>query len=638
MKRKVRRFLALAMVLLMSLTLAGCGETEKTTLNGTADNEILTFENNEANKPIVRIGTSYYSPNNQLFEALQQEFPDYLFVEDRWLASGVNAEQLLLDAYERELPFDLVIGGRNNYKNKDIGYCVDLSAERFLEQYLLSSLNNVSVNEHIYFLPGISSLTGIAYNTDMFAAHGWTVPTNFEEFFALCAQIKAAGINPISHCFKYASQVNTIFGTMCYDQLYLSPSDSAWVSQVQCGEATYTGHMEPFYELAKRYYDEGLATLDSFSASLTKQRQAFWAGEYAMISYNSTIFSYAEAEGAPFEVGIMPFPAENSENSGYSITPEYYISIPKTVERDPERLALMKEILAFISTAEGQQAMLFGSLSVSNVKGVSMADNPAYEYMADAYSKGNLYTAVTYDLAGFDMQTLQQESIRTLFEGASVQDALAMMDASIQKAVAEGPVSPEYEVLATAEADFSVLETIYYLADKLKEAVGADIGLMINGGYFRANLYSIGAGEITSNMNPYVMKGVDKDDFLTTYRLTGAQLRQLIEHPIVNGEEIDVLIAASGLKIEYAPWNARGSRVLKLTLEDGTALEDDRLYTVAAWAGVIDGQYVTETVEAHDALGALTDILMEAFKRDGSIKPDIARRVTLVWPEMPKGA
>ena len=634
MNCKVKRALALSLALLMSLALAGCGEAQNATLNGTADNEILTFQNNAENKPVVRIGTSYYSPDNQLINALQEKFPDYLFVEDHWLASGMNAEQLLLEGYEREMPFDLVVGGRSNYKNKDIGYCVDLSAERFLEQYLLSSLNNISVDEHIYFLPGISSLTGIAYNTEMFAEHGWKVPTNIEELFALCAEIQEAGIRPISHCFKYASQLNTNFGTMLYDQLYLSPGDSAWINQVQTGEATYAGHMEPFYELAERYYDEGLASLDDFSASLTKQRQAFWEGECAMIFYNSTIFTYAETENAPFEVGIMPFPAENSENSGYSITPEYYISIPKTVERDPERLALMKEILAFISTPEGQRALLFGSLSVSNIKGVTMTDNPAYEYMAEAYEKGNLYTAVTYSAADFDMLTLQQESIQSIFEGSSAEDALAMMDDSIQKAVAEGGQTPEYEVVAVAEEDFSVLETSYYFADKLREASGADIGLIINGGYFRANLYSIGAGEITSNTAPYIMKGVDGDDFLTTYKMTGAQLRQLIEHPIVNDEEIDVLIASSGLKIEYAPWNERGSRILALTLEDGTELAEDQLYTVAAWAGVIDEQYITETVEVHDDLGAYTDIVLAAFKRDGVIKPDIADRVTLVWPEM----
>ena len=41
-------------------------------------------------------------------------------------------------------------------------------------------------------------MVGVYYNKTMFEANGWTVPTTFDEFEALLATIKAAGLTPIS--------------------------------------------------------------------------------------------------------------------------------------------------------------------------------------------------------------------------------------------------------------------------------------------------------------------------------------------------------------------------------------------------------------------------------------------------------
>lgn len=43
-----------------------------------------------------------------------------------------------------------------------------------------------------------AEVVGVYYNKSMFKEHGWDVPTTFEDFEALLAEIKAAGITPIS--------------------------------------------------------------------------------------------------------------------------------------------------------------------------------------------------------------------------------------------------------------------------------------------------------------------------------------------------------------------------------------------------------------------------------------------------------
>lgn len=612
---------------------SGCAAAEPQAIAGTAPNDILTFTPNAANKPIVHIGMQYYAPVDDLQHALEKAFPDYLFVFDYSAAAGTDAESVLLNSL-RKNTFDLLISGGIGFLEDNRDYVFDLSAQRFLNQYLLNSLNNASLDGRVYALPGPSALAGIAYNTEMFAAHGWQAPQTTEEFFTLCETIRAAGITPFSTCFKYAVQVNRVLGMMCYDELYLRPEDAKWLADLQAGQAAYKGHMEPFYALAKRFADTGIISPDSFTASLTKQRQAFWAGEVAMIDYPSSIYDYARSENAPFEIGMMPYPTKGRENSGFTIIPEYYFSIPASAAKDPDNLALMLDVMAFLSTPAGQAAMLGDSLKISNVVGVDIpADNPATKYVQEAYQRGNLYPVIEFDFTKADVLELQKASVQAVFEGAQVDEAIAMMDESLRQSFAAPTPKKTYETLAVAEADFTMLESSYYLADKLRQAAGADVGLMIDRGYFRSNLASFDQGEITADLSRFVMKGVSAEDYLTSYRLTGAQLKALLEHPIVNGEEIDALIAASGLAITYAPWEARGSRVVKLTLENGGDVEDGQLYTVAAYQGVIDEAYYTDILHVHDDLGTLPDILEAALRRDGKIKPDIAGRVTLLWPQ-----
>ncbi len=458
------------------------------------------------------------------------------------------------------------------------------------------------------------------------------MPTNQDEFFALCEQIKGEGIIPFATCFKYPAQSNRLLSMMSYEELFLSPDDITWFNDVQAGKATYQGHMEPLYNLAKRFFDTGVITEEYYSASLTKQRQEFWEGKYAMIDYGSGIYQYVASENPSFEVGMMPYPGKTTAVSGYQIAPEYYLGIPANVTKDKERFALMKEVLAYFSTEEGQESLLKGNLKLSNLKGVDLdSTQPGYKYINNAVNSGTLYPGVNYDQTEVPINVLQSDSVHTLLMGSDVTTAIKAMDESLKESFTGGVETKEFETLATATKDFTVLETSYYLADKLKEATGADVGLMLNNSFFRGNLAMILKGEVTSDLSRFVLKGMDADEYLTTYDLTGAQLRSLLENPVVEGDAVDALIASSGLKIEYAPWHERGSRVISLTLEDGTPLSDTTHYTVAAIPGVIDNQYITKTVKSYKDLGDLTAILEKALKADEKITPDIANRVKLDW-------
>ena len=67
----------------------------------------------------------------------------------------------------------------------------------------------------------------------------------------------------------------------------------------------------------------------------------------------------------------------------------------------------------------------------------------------------------------------------------------------------------------------------------------------------------------------------------------------------MNGEKINATYAFSGLAMEYAPWRAWDENGIKLTLADGSEVQDDERYTVAAWATSIDETYIASTLNVH---------------------------------------
>jgi len=56
-----------------------------------------------------------------------------------------------------------------------------------------------------YLLPYVSSTYGLWYDSELFAANGWTPPKTFDEFKELAEKIKAKGITPFAYAGKNAS-------------------------------------------------------------------------------------------------------------------------------------------------------------------------------------------------------------------------------------------------------------------------------------------------------------------------------------------------------------------------------------------------------------------------------------------------
>lgn len=611
--------------ILFSAALSSCASSSLLT----PTNDIVTFSAPQSGKDVVRVGFSMNMNWKPLIAALEEQFPTKQFIYDFNVTSGIDVPMSTIGDIVKKNDYDLVFA---NYWNAPL-LGADISNESFLDNYLQTTLDSIASDGHIYGIPLPTSAAGIYYNKELFAQQGWELPKSTEDFVTLCHTIQAAGYNPFDCCLKYEASLIRMLQGMVQDELFSSADDMAWYGKLIAGKSSFAEHATPMFTLAKRLFDEKILTTSQFTASLTTMRQNFFAGKSAMIDYTSDLFSLAASEDCPFDVGIAPYPSTTGKNSPVLYFSSAILYIPQAIKSNSKRFAFDTSVMEYLSTSKGQDALLTGWSGVPGLKkydGISSF----YQEVSDFIQKGNYHSLLDFapeQALIKPLKSLVKTAVQSISGGTAIAEAVKTLDDAYLKTLKEGVVVPTYNKVAEASADFSILETSYYLADKIKAATGADFALVPNDGFYRSNMAFIHKGDITDDTRLFYQKGLGTKDVITTYSVSGKSLLTALEHPIINGTELDQYIAASGSAIEYAPWHKSGNRILKATFEDGSAIEESKNYVVACYAGALDKSYQSETLQSFAALGDPQTFILACFQADKVISPSISKRVKLVW-------
>lgn len=631
MKKRLKRICALlTAVTLLTGILSGCSLQKSASSAYEKTDDIVTFSAPQKGKKVVRIAFAMNVDWEPLVSALNSQFPDRQFIYDFYVTAGISPSIDTVRRLVQKNGYDFVVA--NSWYAPQLG--TDISNEGFLDSYLQTSLDSIAVDGHIYGIPMPSSALGIYYNKALFAEHGWKTPASVDDFVALCREIRAAGINPFDSCMKYEQQTLRVLNGMTYNELYKTPQGMGWYADLIDGKATFSAYAKPMFRLAKRLFDEDILSTDDFSVSLTDMRKDFFAGKLAMIDYSSDIFSLAKAEDCNFEIGLAPYPTSVAgEDPVVLYNTSAVLYIPADVKKNKTRYDFDTSVLKYLSTTAGQDALLTGWSGVVSLRDYAGPDQ-LYDEVASYIENGTYRTALSFSPSPELNKPLQSKinaAVKKIGEGTDVDTAVAELDQEYSTTRSQGVPETSYETIAHAAEAFTVLDTSFYFADKLKEATGAQIAVVPNGVFYCSNMADIPKGDITNDLRLFYQKGIGEKSYITTYEMSGAQLKEMLEHPVINGREQTQFIAASGLNQEYAPWHNSGSRVVKVTLADGTALDDAATYTVAAYAGAIDRRYIGSELQTFEALGNPQKFIEGALRADGTVSPDLKNRVRLDW-------
>ena len=350
MKKKVKAAVSL-LCLCMTLAgaLSGCGKSDT-----------------DASGKIVVEMIQYKPEAVAIFDALEEKFnathDDILLKID----SPNDAMTILKTKFIREDYPDIIgIGGDINFSNfLDADLFMDISDYGGLadikESYLDINKNLEFVpKEGVYAVPYMANAAGILYNKDIFDEHGWTIPTTWDEFIALCEEIQDAGIQPLYLGYKDTWTCLAPWNAIAVD---LAPADVC--SQVNRGDTTFA---EEYREVAEKVkvlldYAEPNPVAYSYNDACT----AFARGQSAMYTIGSYAVPQIKSVNPDMNIDSFVFPASNNPeenllNSGNDL--EFMVM------KNSDKKEAVYEVLDFLYEDENIQMYLDDQGAVPCKKG-----------------------------------------------------------------------------------------------------------------------------------------------------------------------------------------------------------------------------------------------------------------------------
>lgn len=349
MKRRGKAALCLGMtgVMAVGTMLSGCGKEQT---NGK-----------------VKIEVVQYKPEAvDVFEELEKKFNETHDNIELVIDSPNDAMTILKTRFIREDYPDIIgIGSDVNYSNfLDSDMLMDISdfdgLDDIKEAYLKTDKEMEYVPmDGVYAMPYMANASGVLYNKDMFEEHGWTIPTTWDEFTALCERIEAEGIQPLYFGFKDSWTCLAPWNAIAVD---LAPSDVC--SEVNKGNTTFTDNYREVAEKEKALlaYAQDNPAAYGYNDACT----AFAKGESAMFVIGSYAVPQIKSVNPDMNIDSFVFPASNNaEENVLNSGNDLQFSIMKNCEHKEEAY----EVLRFFMEDENVQSYIDDQSAVPCKKG-----------------------------------------------------------------------------------------------------------------------------------------------------------------------------------------------------------------------------------------------------------------------------
>ena len=349
MKRRGKAALCLGMtgVMAVGTMLSGCGKEQT---NGK-----------------VKIEVVQYKPEAvDVFEELEKKFNETHDNIELVIDSPNDAMTILKTRFIREDYPDIIgIGSDVNYSNfLDSDMLMDISDFDGLDDIKEAYLETDKEMEYVpmdgvYAMPYMANASGVLYNKDMFEEHGWTIPTTWDEFTALCERIEAEGIQPLYFGFKDSWTCLAPWNAIVAD---LAQSDVC--SEVNKGNTTFTDNYREVAEKEKALlaYAQDNSAAYGYNDACT----AFAKGESAMFVIGSYAVPQIKSVNPDMNIDSFVFPASNNaEENVLNSGNDLQFSIMKNCEHKEEAY----EVLRFFMEDENVQSYIDDQSAVPCKKG-----------------------------------------------------------------------------------------------------------------------------------------------------------------------------------------------------------------------------------------------------------------------------
>ncbi|MBW4839856.1 MAG: ABC transporter substrate-binding protein [Paenibacillaceae bacterium] len=243
-------------------------------------------------------------------------------------------------------------------------------ASRILNKDVLSAYGHV----YSFHVSQDTGMQGVVYNKDIFDDLGLSIPTNFEEFLAVCEKIKASGVTPVFMPYKDNWSAN-IWPAAAFAN-FVSKNDPTFFDELNNNKRKWSDipEFQTFLEQQYEVYKKGYTNTDVLSDSYDMAVGKFLKKEVAMMFMGDWLIEGVLQQDPNMHLGVFPIPSEQDASLGASPLGGQ-LFIPKKAKH----LAEAKEFLNFMGSKEIAQKIVDSKGYVSNLNDVNTPELPAYK-------------------------------------------------------------------------------------------------------------------------------------------------------------------------------------------------------------------------------------------------------------------
>ena len=253
----------------------------------------------------------------------------------------------------------------------EAGYLLDLSGYTdLIDRALPSALDQVVVDGKYYVLPKTLNMIGVWYNKAIFADLGLEIPTNWDEFLAVCKTIQDSGITPLAQ--------GVMDGWTAYFDVYgfihkVFAEDPEIFDKIERGEAKYT---DPEWIAAftsmKEFLEMGYVHKNSLALTYDQARSLFMQGEVAMQIQGEWAMSEIERDNVNnLDFGAFPLPYNAP---GEEMVVPFEVGSSEGIAASSKNMDAALEFLRFTYSEEGVEYL------ASNVSMFSATRNAPVDF------------------------------------------------------------------------------------------------------------------------------------------------------------------------------------------------------------------------------------------------------------------
>jgi len=410
MKFFFRAFIALLVIMAMSISFIGCGT--KSDSGSTVTSQQQTTAEETKKEPVTLSYAMFASwidwgGTKDLIEKYQQETGNTIEVQaidDNQYSQVLMAKIASGDLWDVFAAYSGTAGTKYNAEKN----CVDLSNEPWASRVADGALPFLTTNGKVYCAPTAgSNAIGMIYNKKVFEDLNLQVPQTLPEFEAVCDTLKSKGITPIYMALKDGWPVSQVLNGEWANLWGHSPEllDKLNANQIKWSE------VPEFVSMLTRldnYVKKGYFNKDMATATYEMSQKAIAEGTAAMSYMGDWVTTEILKKYPDAKIGMFADPTEKGDNYIAATGPfGIYISA------NGKNIDASKEFVGFMCSQDSLKYYYSKKPDMPVWKDIKVEElNPCaadvLQMVQDGKSRGHYGQLYVIPYAG-DMESIMQE-------------------------------------------------------------------------------------------------------------------------------------------------------------------------------------------------------------------------------------